>query len=360
MNTIGRLSGRHNSCRRSSNNLSSFRFRGARFFSAEEPPKEDQETDEESSKIASGKVVFPWRHEESPLPRLVEGTIDHATKGQLLSTVTTKTGNVQMNALASAFMFLDVPLYQFLFFGSWKGELADSVSWAFTQGTAGLLADLASPSVPMNSIISDMYELNFHEKLGGTKAVTMEAKDDDSEKVDNPVIPLEDMLEEKLIALYQSAKENNISEEVEVCLKTIPYSAELVSLYAIPYISRRNIKSDKALLNFYRTMMKKPSMDRTEDLNKLRKDKLEKGIMESTVIAQVLVWCHEVFYVKKVDSGEVIQGTADNDTARNVPHLVRMESTVKTTKDAGGAFRNVQEDWIITDIDDMLDGNLIV
>lgn len=51
-----------------------------------------------------------------------------------------------MNMLASAFMFLDVPLYQFLFFGSWKGELADSVSWAFTQGVAGLLSNLASKS----------------------------------------------------------------------------------------------------------------------------------------------------------------------------------------------------------------------
>jgi hypothetical protein len=90
------------------------------------------------------KPIFPWRHEETPLPRLVEGTLDHATKGELLSTLTVQTGNVQMNALASAFMFLDVPWYQFLFFGSWKGELAESMSWAFTQGVAGLLADLTS------------------------------------------------------------------------------------------------------------------------------------------------------------------------------------------------------------------------
>ena len=90
------------------------------------------------------KPIFPWRHEDTPLPRFIEGTLDHATKGELLSTVTVHTGNVQMNAMASAFMFLDVPWYQFLFFGSWKGELAESMSWAFTQGVAGLLADLTS------------------------------------------------------------------------------------------------------------------------------------------------------------------------------------------------------------------------
>jgi hypothetical protein len=194
--------------------------------------------------------------------------------------------------------------------------------------------------------------------VGGTESL-QDAKKEDAETVDVSAVPLENMFEEKLIALYQSAKEN-ISEEVEVCLKTIPYSAELVTLYAIPYISRRNTKSDKALLKFYRKMMEKPSMDRTEDLNKLRKEKLEHGIMESTVIAQVMVWCNEVFYVKDLESGQVIQGSDDNDTVRNVPHLVRMESIVKTTKDSGGVFRNVQEDWVITDIDDMLDGNLVV
>jgi hypothetical protein len=200
--------------------------------------------------------------------------------------------------------------------------------------------------------------LNFRTKVGGKEPLQDDAKVD-AETVKVPAVPLESMFEEKLIALYQSAKEN-IGEEVEVCLKTIPYSAELVSLYAIPYISRRNTKSDKALLDFYRKMMEKKSMDRTGDLNKLRKEKLENGVMESTVIAQVLVWCNEVFYVKDLESGRVIQGTDDNDTVRNVPHLLRMESTVKTTKDSGGGFRNIQEDWIITDIDDMLDGNLVL
>lgn len=176
---------------------------------------------------------------------------------------------------------------------------------------------------------------------------------------DDAIVPLTNMFDEKVVAFFQTAKQN-ITKETEICLKTVPYSAELVSLYSIPYISRRNTKSDKALVEFYRNMMRKPSVHRKDDLDKLRKDKFEGGTMESTVIAQVLVWCNEVFYVKDVESGKVIQGTDDLDTTRNVPHLVRMESTVKTTKTGDGKMRTIQEDWIITDIDDMLEGNLIV
>jgi hypothetical protein len=166
------------------------------------------------------------------------------------------------------------------------------------------------------------------------------------------------MMDEKVISLYQSAKEN-LTGEAEVCLQTVPYSAELISLYCIPYISRSNIKNDRALVDFYRGMLNKPSMDRAPDLNKLRREHLEAGIMESTVIAQVLVWCNEVFYVKDVASGAVLQGQEDAKS-RNIPHLLRMEMTVKTDKDATGNFRNLQGDWTITDIDDLLDGNLVV
>lgn len=168
------------------------------------------------------------------------------------------------------------------------------------------------------------------------------------------------MMDEKVISFYQSAKENlTFYEQVEVCLKTVPFSAEVISLYSIPYVSRSNTQKDPALLEFYRTMLNKPSMDRAPDLNQLRRKYLETGIMESTVIAQVLVWCNEIFYVKDVASGKVLQGKEDAES-RNIPHLLRMEMTVKTEKDAAGTFRNSQGNWTITDIDDHLDGNLLV
>lgn len=102
-------------------------------------------SDEHDATNASArKNIFPWRHEEDLLPRIIPGTLDNATKGHLLSTTKMTPGNSTLNALATSFMFLDVPLYQFLFFGSWKEDLAESMSWAFTQGTTGLLSNLAT------------------------------------------------------------------------------------------------------------------------------------------------------------------------------------------------------------------------
>jgi hypothetical protein len=172
-------------------------------------------------------------------------------------------------------------------------------------------------------------------------------------------------MEKKLISLYQSTKDNYFltadDKETELYLQTVVSDAELVSLYSIPYISRSNVKDDPTLLEFYRNMLEKPSMNRAPDLNKLRHEHLETGIMESTVIAQVLVECFEIFYVKDVASGAILQGQDDvTRPARPVSHLVRMEMTVKTNKNASGSFRNVHGNWIITDIDDLLDGNLIV
>jgi hypothetical protein len=166
------------------------------------------------------------------------------------------------------------------------------------------------------------------------------------------------MMDKKLISLFRNAQEN-LTRDVEICLKLVPVSAELYSLYSVPYISRQNIQTDEGLLDFYQNMLEKPSMDRAPDLNKLRKEHLELGRMESTVIAQVQVWCNELFYVKDAETGAVLQGSEDTK-GQNVPHLVRMEKIVRTNKNPNGSFQNIQENWVITDVDDLLKGNLII
>jgi hypothetical protein len=170
-------------------------------------------------------------------------------------------------------------------------------------------------------------------------------------------------------------------ERFAIHLQLQAYDAELVSLYAMPYISRTNVKRNPTLLAKYRKMLEKPSIERAPDLDQLRKRYLDSGTMESTVIAQVLVWCNEVFFVKGVGTGKVVQGqevvgnvvNADKDTSspgedddttpklsqKKVPHLVRMEMIVKT-KNSGSGFINDRGNWEITDIDDHLNGNLVV
>jgi hypothetical protein len=101
----------------------------------EDLPKDDNETK---------GVLFPWRYNVVPIHRVIEGTLEYKTQGHLLSTTNMKPGNSTTNALATAFMFLDVPFYQFFFFGSWKSELADSVSWAMTQAISSLLSKISN------------------------------------------------------------------------------------------------------------------------------------------------------------------------------------------------------------------------
>lgn len=102
---------------------------------------EDLPNDDKTTKEL---LLFPWRHDTVPIHRVIEGTLEHSTQGHLLSTTDMKPGNSSANALATAYMFLDVPFYQFFFFGSWKSELADSVSWAMTQAISSLLSKISN------------------------------------------------------------------------------------------------------------------------------------------------------------------------------------------------------------------------
>jgi hypothetical protein len=120
----------------------------------ESKPKEEEEQPD-PVETKSGKedlpnddktkgLLFPWRHDAVPIHRVIEGTLEQKTEGHLLTTTDMKPGNVTANSLATAYMFLDVPMYQFFFFGSWKAELADSVSWAMTQAISSLLSKISN------------------------------------------------------------------------------------------------------------------------------------------------------------------------------------------------------------------------
>jgi hypothetical protein len=111
--------------------------------------KEEEETSTTTTVVENNdknnqdpKILFPWRHQKGRLPRLDPGTIEHVTNPHLLTTTTMKPGNVTLNAFATAYMFLDIPLYQFFFFSAWKQDIANSMTWTFTQGVAGLLLKL--------------------------------------------------------------------------------------------------------------------------------------------------------------------------------------------------------------------------
>jgi hypothetical protein len=265
----------------------------------------------------------------------------------------------------------------------------------------------------MDNISKGNYDVDFQHEVGHPYAQHSEGGESTTTSSSpSESAPALSMMESALVSFYQSAAataatasrrkdskdpvhnssvsnsdDNNTAaatqtlERFAIHLQLQAYDAELVSLYAMPYISRTNVKSNPTLLAKYRKMLEKPSIERAPDLDQLRKRYLDSGTMESTVIAQVLVWCNEVFFVKGVGSGKVVQGqevvgnvvNADKDTSspggddvttpklsqKKVPHLVRMEMIVKT-KNSGSGFINDRGNWEITDIDDHLNGNLVV
>jgi hypothetical protein len=406
--------------------------------------------------LKSPQPLFPWRHETVPLARLVEGTPEHKSLGQMLTSIRKLVpGNARLNSAATSFMFLDVPWYEILWLSHFESDLADNISWAFTQGVAELLWLLPpKPSTASSSMTgthnhnsnTERGFIDFHQTINLLEAATASVNvvgKTTGEKIstnsgrENLHSSLRSMFQDKLLNYYQSAKDNALAsllsagsaasdvsgsdqisaanvdsdttmpehskEDIEVRLLMEPYQSELISLYSIPYMSRKLADDDPNYLIFYRNMLSKPSRERTPDLSLLRAEYLdEQGRMESTIIAQVLVWCHEIFYVKHLPSGRILQGqeimysgcsqltdekdgleessaSSDNDTSsssnnnnnnnksqnyqvrQQIPHLIRMEKTVVTFKDAmTGAYVNSQGDWIITDIDDVLGGNFVV
>ena len=352
-------------------------------------------------KFSFDSFVFPWRFESSPLPRLIPGTSEQKRIGLLLTSKSQKVyGNSSLNAIVTAYMFLNVPWYELFWISHFKDELSSDISWAFTQGVANLLSNLPSygggKNIPMDRIITDRddetCEIDFCETFEFSKntennscSARVVCKDNSSDgeigsTSANDANSISGVFDEKVIELYESSikevmKTVNIDsiansdskQYFKLRLKMIPYDYQFITLYAIPYLSRRNAKSDPNLLTFYREMLDKSSGERAPYLSQLRLEHLEgKGYMESTIIAQVLLWCNEIFYVQDTRTGEIVQGQNEEDSSttpemQQIPHLVRMERTVITKRDpTTGKFKNEQEDWIITDIDDLLDGNLLV
>ena len=89
----------------------------------------------------NGQALFPWRSSDQLLERLVPGSEEFEEKGYLLGG-NVFSSNPMFDAYATAFFFLRVPLYQMLFFSHWQQDLAENVSWAFSQGVAGILSNV--------------------------------------------------------------------------------------------------------------------------------------------------------------------------------------------------------------------------
>jgi hypothetical protein len=174
---------------------------------------------------------------------------------------------------------------------------------------------------------------------------------------------LDFMVESNLRSLFESAHQHG-KEQIQVKLECKPTGGQIVNLFVFPFLSRNILERQPSIKEKYLEMLEfmvTSPKDALPVYHEFVQDFQTRGWSEHTVIAQLLVPCDEIFWVKDLATGTVIQGV-EEATPRQVLHLVRLEMVVRT-KPADGLifpFRHSQGNWQITDVDDLLGGNLLL
>lgn len=370
-----------------------------------------------AAQVIKPRPIFPWRSSPYPLPRLVmpkrstskddsddnEGNAtttdeeeyydsDYFTKGGPLgpgwfSPMTPWFRGVlyanSMHILGQGWLQIVLP---------WtRKEWEENMEWcfceAFLRGVNGMIYDTymineCDDSDRNESVQSDEsfdLVLDFDHTI--RKHSTTSGKDDKQSMLDKNEEHC--MLQYNLRQLYQSAREHSLPSDVNIVLRTEPVRAEIESMFPIFGLSRKLVSDHPNLRHSYRNLAKTIQRKQKEKQLEGKQQKLNfleiatiitKGLddlMQSsaklsddgngliTVIAQVSIHCREVFCVKDVATGEILQGYEDNNP-RDVTHLVRFEIVVRDEfSDFGwGAGLGFIGRWQITDWDDLLDGNV--
>mmetsp|Transcript_9927 Transcript_9927/g.22195 ORF Transcript_9927/g.22195 Transcript_9927/m.22195 type:complete len:452 (-) Transcript_9927:136-1491(-) len=347
------------------------------------------------------RAVFPWRHSPAPLPRLLKGTAEYHSQGGYVGPNMPPLNKWIRGALYwNAASMLNIPSYKILLFRRWEEELAADFSWAFQMAVAGLLSN--TYRVPIESILSPsmlgdidggedadaketderkdtetdtskQFAVNFEHTVAPPPHptdITEDAPEPDDDYDDESAPDLEYMLQKQLRTLYKTAHEHT-RHNLQIHLQTQPLSAEIVSMFLIPFITRERVEATPALRHSLRNVWvhleeKEEKLGRrlglgeaigeiASELETLAKKQADsQGCVESTIIAQVAIRCNEIFKVTDVELDQVVQG---DPLARinDVTHLVRFEMVISASISGGPSTIG---SWQITDIDDLLDGNV--
>merc|ERR1711862_239424 len=178
--------------------------------------------------------------------------------------------------------------------------------------------------------------------------------DQESKSIDDDIPDIlptsSSMLDKNLLDLYTNAIKNS-KQSIQVRLQTRPISSKIISTSMMIY-SRNMVQKNPELKGLWKKS--------TNEIYSYIYDNIllfsTKG-GEFTVICQVLIQCKEIFWVKDIKSGTIIQGSEDGDDCeKDVVHLVRFEIPCRYSASRGLVFE--PESWIISDWDDLLKGNL--
>mmetsp|Transcript_27607 Transcript_27607/g.61379 ORF Transcript_27607/g.61379 Transcript_27607/m.61379 type:complete len:273 (-) Transcript_27607:147-965(-) len=270
---------------------------------------------------------------------------------------------------------MGAPWYQIFLTGGWERELADNFAWAFRRSVAGLLSktfrvpmnvidideddngmvEIDTTTSPTNGSSTDSEEETISE--AGDDATSNASKREISEAdMEETNALVEAMLEEDLLALYKNIDPTNI----QIKFKMRPLSWHFESAFLVPMFTRDHVKRDPSLKGAYQEIetefVESGSVAKVREMGEKLNKQAGGGGMR-TLIAEVSVDCLESLQVYNAETGELIQGSVDEDgTAKEkeVQHLVRMEMATSRGPEGGRLLGS----WQVIDIDDMLEGNV--
>jgi len=291
---------------------------------------------------SKNQSVFPWRHSPKLLLRLIPSQEEYSPYGPEIFVPSfwyKRLFLYILSARALKMSWFDICTMR------WEESMCEEFTKAFSKAVVGIVSNQFQ--VTNNN---QQKEANFNFEYGSSSS--------EKENTNNHQVDL--MLEKNLVDVYKNAI-TNAKKRYQIRLQTRPLFGKLVSINFIP-LSRLHDTPD--IKRNYRKLLKKlESLENNESVTSVDEEILELSAtiqkrgapFHSTIIAQVSFQCKEIFWVKEIETGQVIQGDEQN-LEKDVVHMVRFEIPITHYDSKMHLWESGS--WQITDWDDLIDGNV--
>lgn len=322
-----------------------------RHFSSDQAPEDSSKT-----------TKFPWRHSTSLLPRVE------------LDQLRLKKGGWRYRfALGlwqrSTAIAMGKHISEVIGSSEWRKELAEDSGWAWTLAMAALLSNTFR--VPVDDLLlreGEDLKINFSYTTPFTKSGASHSGDDQQKlKAGNEANGadtfgvVDGILEGDYVSVFQNFHRKSHEHQsllrlnpMEITLNIKPVDAELHMLHCFPFLSRDAVCEDPSKRKEWNEVLSGASDGPAAFYQKLKafgdKEVVERGKIQTTIMADVLVTCLESFRVKDLTTDEIVQG---DGVERTVSHAVRLEMDVilDVTKEESDLKTS---DWRVANVDDMV------
>mmetsp|Transcript_20916 Transcript_20916/g.39561 ORF Transcript_20916/g.39561 Transcript_20916/m.39561 type:complete len:389 (+) Transcript_20916:77-1243(+) len=324
---------------------------------------DDDADDDDDDNTTTSNLLFPWRHAPT-LPDRVLAHNDYS--GQF--NPTTRDPYILRKLIAarelnvSAWNVLPIPFYRH----EWECDLANGFAVGFGFAMEELWRSLFR--VPVNNE-NGIISIDSSTRTTSIIEDTLSSSSSSPNEENNNEYLLE-MMDKKLLRQYQTLINPT---ELQFKFSLQPISSHLQHIFAVPLPGlTREIVEDNPYIrgsiyklhsSYEENGFDERYFDMLTDFAKYNNDSRD----TRTVIAEAAITCLEFFQVRDRDSGSVVMGMEDEEEeeGEEVVHIVRFEVVTEEKSrdnddddDGGGDERREIGNWKITDVDDLLEGNL--